>query len=103
MWSMSKLMQHLQTVQNSTALLVTGIRKLGHVTLVLKTVYWLPVIYRSKYQILVCVYKALHENAPHYLGELVYYPTSPANHTTDMVSHTVTDALEKLHQLYGTF
>ena len=67
----STLMTRLQTVQDSSAMLVTRTHKREHITPVLNPLYWLPVIYRSQYKILMYTFKALQETAPQYLKELV--------------------------------
>jgi exonuclease III len=73
----STLLTRLQRIQNSAARLVTRTRKRDHVTPVLNSLHWLPVIYRSQYKILTYAYKSLHGTAPQYLEELVvaYQPT----------------------------
>ena len=70
-------MTRLQKVQNSSARLVTGTHKREHITTVLNSLHWLPVIYRSQYNILMYTFKALQGTAPQYLEELVipYQPT----------------------------
>jgi len=73
----SPLMTRLQKVQNSSARLVTRTHKREHITPVLNSLHWLPVIYRSQYKILMYTFKALQGTAPRYLEELVvpYQPT----------------------------
>ena len=73
----STLMTRLQKVQNSSARLVTRTHKREHITPVLNSLHWLPVIYRSQYKILMYTFKALQGTAPQYLEELVvpYQPT----------------------------
>ena len=73
----STLLTRLQRIQNSAARLVTRTRKRDHVTPILNSLHWLPVIYRSQYKILTYAYKSLHGTAPQYLEELVvaYQPT----------------------------
>jgi hypothetical protein len=73
----STLMTRLQKVQNSSARLVTRTHKREHITPVLNSLHWLPVIYRSQYNILMYTFKALQGTAPQYLMELVipYQPT----------------------------
>ena len=70
-------MTRLQKVQNSSARLVTRTHKTEHITPVLNSPHWLPVICRFQYRILVYTFKALQETAPEYLEELVvpYQPT----------------------------
>jgi len=71
----STLMTRLQKVQNSSARLVTHTHKREHITPVLNSLHWLPVIYRS--QILMYTFKALQGIVSQYLEELVvpYQPT----------------------------
>jgi len=73
----STLMTRLQKVQNSSARLVTRTHKREHITPVLNSLHWLPVIFRSQYKILMYTFKALQGTAPQYLEELVvpYQPT----------------------------
>ena len=66
------LMARLQRVQNCAARLLTRTRKRQHITPVLNSLHWLPVIYRSKYKILVYAYKTLNVTAPRYLEELLF-------------------------------
>ena len=48
-----------------------------HITLVLKTLHWLPISYRSQYKLMMYTYRALNDTDPVYLKELVvpYQPT----------------------------
>jgi len=73
----STLMTRLQKVQNSSARLVTRTHKREHITPVLNSLHWLPVIYRSQYKIVMYTFKALQGTARQYLEELVvpYPPT----------------------------
>ena len=73
----STLMTRLQKVHNSSARLVTRTHKREHITPVLNSLHWLPVIYRSQYKILMYTFKALQGTVPQYLEELVipYQPT----------------------------
>jgi len=45
--------------------------KPDHITLVLNSLHWLPVIYRSLYKILMNAYRALHGTVPRYLEEFI--------------------------------
>ena len=72
----STLMEHLHRAQHTTAWLVTHTHKCDHITPVLYSQHWLPVICRSQYKTLVCAHKAIHGTGPRYLEELaVTYPT----------------------------
>ena len=71
------LTSRLQRLQNRAARLITRIRKMEHITPVLKTLHWLPISYRSQYKLMMYTYRALNDTAPVYLKELVvpYQPT----------------------------
>ena len=72
-------LKSLQLIQNAAARVLTrtGIR--NHITPVLASLHWLPVKSRIEFKILLLTYKALNDQAPSYLKELVipYYPTRP--------------------------
>ena len=70
-------MDRLQKVQNYAARVITKTPKYDHITPVLADLHWLPVKYRIEYKILLYVYKALHEEAPAYISELLV-PYIPA-------------------------
>ena len=73
----STLMTRIQKVQKFSARLVTHTHKREHITPILNSLHWLPVIYRSQYKILMYTFKALQGTVPQYLEELVvlYQPT----------------------------
>jgi len=60
----STLMTRLQKVQIYSARLVIHTHKREHITPVLNSLHWLPVIYRSQNKILVYTFKALQGTAP---------------------------------------
>jgi hypothetical protein len=47
------------------------IKKHDHITPTLETLHWLPIHYRVQYKVLLYVFKALKQEAPLYLEELV--------------------------------
>ena len=53
--------------------------------MIIMTLHWLPVRKRVIFKILLCVYKALNEQAPLYITELLSYytPTRPLRSSTD--------------------
>ena len=65
-----------QNVQNTATRVVTKTSRYCHITPILKELHWLPVQYRIQYIILTHKYKALHEQSPVYIKELlqVYRP-----------------------------
>ena len=61
----------LQHVQNTAARLVTKTRKHEHITPILNSLHWLPVVNRIKFKILLLVFKIKHGFAPTYLSDLL--------------------------------
>ena len=72
-----KLLGRLQKVQNCAARLVALSRRRDHITPILKQLHWLPVNSRIKFKILLLTYKALHDQAPSYLTQLLH-PYQPS-------------------------
>ena len=64
-------LRRLQLVQNAAARLLTGTRRHEHITPILASLHWLPVIFRIQFKIVLFVYKALNGLAPAYITELV--------------------------------
>ena len=64
-------LSRLQLVQNAAARLLTNTNRRVHITPVLNSLYWLPVLYRSDFQLLMFVFKALNSIAPSYLSDLL--------------------------------
>ena len=64
-------------VQNNAARLVLKKKKSDHVTPLLKHLHWLPIKQRIEFKINLITYKALHDQAPSYISELLepYEPT----------------------------
>ena len=62
-----KTTDRLQLVQNAAARMLTKTRMREHITPVLASLHWLPVVYRIDFKILLLVYKALNGLAPPYL------------------------------------
>ena len=65
------LLRKLQTVQNGAARLVMKLPKHCHITPTLAELHWLPVKKRINYKILLTVFKALHNQAPSYISEML--------------------------------
>ena len=66
-----KLIGKLERVQNAAARLVSRTKKYDHITAVKKELHWLPIRYRIDYKILLLTYKALNDEGPEYLKELL--------------------------------
>ena len=67
----------LQRIQNSAARLVTLTKKREHITPVLKDLHWLPVESRIIYKLMLLTFKALNNQAPKYLCELLSIKKPP--------------------------
>ena len=65
------LLHRLQLVQNAAARLLTGKRRYDHITPILATFHWLPVVFRIKFKILLFAFKSLHGLAPQNMSELL--------------------------------
>ena len=73
----NKSLKPLQLVQNAAARLLTETKKRDHISPVLASLHWLPVKSRIEFKILLLTYKALNDQAPSYLKELIV-PYVPA-------------------------
>ena len=71
------LLSKLQHVQNAAARLISFSRKHEHITPVLFNLHWLPIKYRIAFKILLITYKALNNQAPSYIRDLLtpYIPS----------------------------
>ena len=63
------LVRRLQSVQNAAAPLVTGARRCGHITPVLRQLHWLPVRQRVVFKLAGLVHQLLVGAAPAYLAD----------------------------------
>ena len=61
----------LQMIQNAAARLVFNQPKFSHVTPLLRSLHWLPVIARTEYKTLMLAYKATKGMAPSYLQNMI--------------------------------
>ncbi len=75
------LLKKLQHAQNSAARLVTKTAKFHHITPILFQLHWLPIKQRISFKILLLTYKALHNQAPAYITDLITVYT-PIHHCT---------------------
>ena len=64
-------LQKLQRVQNAAARLIFQESRYCRITLLLKSLHWLPVRYRIVFKILLITFKAVHDLAPAYISELI--------------------------------
>ena len=61
----------LQAVQNRAARLITLTKKRQHITPVLKSLHWLPVVTRVDFKVLLLIYMSLNRLAPQYVTDLL--------------------------------
>ena len=59
--------QSIQSIINTSARLITGVRKYDHITPVLKELHWLKTDERSDFKIALQMYKCLSNEGPAYL------------------------------------
>ncbi|KAJ8358777.1 hypothetical protein SKAU_G00153020 [Synaphobranchus kaupii] len=69
----------LQLVQNAAARLVFNLPKFSHVTPLLRSLHWLPVVARIRFKVLTLAYTAAKRSGPSYLQDLIqhYAPARP--------------------------
>ena len=87
----------LQRIQNTAARLIMRSPRSDSATPLLRELHWLPIVCRVDFKLLVFTYKAMHNDAPVYLCELVcpYQPTRTlrsANNNMLQVKRTRTKA-----------
>ena len=79
----------LQRIQNTAARLVKRTRKFERITPIIRSLHWLPVQQRITFKILLLVYKAIHNQAPSYLQNLISIRSSSlASSSRRLRSHT---------------
>ena len=80
-----KDLKRLQIVQNAAARLIKGLRKRDHITPTLMQLHWLPIDQRVRFKLLLLVYKALNDQGPGHLNELlqVYAPSRTLRSSSD--------------------
>ena len=67
----SKSLLRLQYIQNSAARILMRVRKFDHITPILHSLHWLPIISRTEYKISLLTHQCIYGNAPPYLKELL--------------------------------
>ena len=72
-----KELGRLQYIQNAAARLLTHTNKRAHITPVLASLHWLPIHFRIHFKILVLTFRALHNQAPSFISDLIV-PHAPA-------------------------
>ena len=72
----SSLTAKLQHVLNTAARIVTGTKIGNHITPLLKSLHWLPVVQRCAFKTALLTFKVIHGLAPSYLCELIRYSST---------------------------
>ena len=70
------MLGRMQFLQNTASHVITRTSRYEHLTLVLKELHWIPVSHIVEFKILVLLYKALHDQSPGYIKDMleVYQP-----------------------------
>ena len=90
--------QSIQSIINTTARLITGVRKYDHITPVLKELHWLKIDERIEYKIALQTYKCLSNDGPAYLTrDLV--PVASLPEKQRLKSAKSKDAVPNKHKL----
>ena len=71
------ILKKLQSVKTAAARLITYSRKYDHITPVLLDLHWLPINERIKFKILLLTFKALRQQVPTYIQDLVIRYSQP--------------------------
>ena len=90
-----KQLHRLQCVQNVAAKLVKGARKYDHVTPILVELHWLPLAERVEYKCTLLAWKAVNDQAPEYLQELISADDNGRRHRSKD-KHLLYDPMTKL-------
>ena len=69
------LLSKLQTIQTNVARLTFRTPRSAHVTLMLHSLYWLPVEKRIEYKLLMLRFKIISDQVPPYLSDLFHLYT----------------------------
>ena len=62
---------NLQRVMNTAARILTKSPKHAHITPILENLHWLPIRYRIEFKINMLTFKALHNQAPQYIADMI--------------------------------
>ena len=66
-----KLIRKMQMVQNTAARVLCRVKKFDHITPTLKKLHWLPIAYRIKYKVCLLTFKALRDQGPVYIRDML--------------------------------
>ncbi|KAK3521456.1 hypothetical protein QTP70_005786 [Hemibagrus guttatus] len=85
----------LQMIQNAAAPLVFNLPKFSHTTSLLRSLHWLPVAARIRFNTLMLAYKAKNGPAPSYLKALVTPRTAPRSLRSTSTARLVPPSLRE--------
>jgi hypothetical protein len=79
------LISKIQKLQNAAAKMIHRAKKQDHVTPLLKELHWLPISQRITFKVLLLAYKALNDEGPLYLKDMLrwYKPKVTTRSATD--------------------
>ena len=80
------LIAKMQRVQNAAVRVLFKQPKYCHVTSLRKQAHWLPIAYRIHYKILCLAYKAISDDGPEYLNNLIQFKINTGHVTRSSVS-----------------
>ena len=66
---------------NAAARLVMGLRPRDHITEAMRTLHWLPLVFRIKYKLCVMMHSVVNGRCPSYIDEIVQPVTDIAGRT----------------------
>ncbi len=90
-----RLINKLQMVHNAAARVLTRTRKYDHISPVLSTLHWIPLIHCIDFKILLITYKALNGLAPQYLSELLSHYSPPHPLRSQNSGHLIIPRISK--------
>uniref|UniRef100_A0A8P4G516 Reverse transcriptase domain-containing protein n=1 Tax=Dicentrarchus labrax TaxID=13489 RepID=A0A8P4G516_DICLA len=96
----SKTLNKLQYIHNSAARMLTHTRTRDHITPILQNLHWLPVPQRIQFKILLLTHKALHNQAPSYLTDLLHRH-NPSRSLRSSEANLLTPPPRTKHRTWG--
>jgi hypothetical protein len=67
----AKTLKPLERVMNAAPRLVMDLRPRDHITKAMRTLQWLPLVFRIKYKLCVMMHSIVNGRCPAYIGEIV--------------------------------
>ena len=73
---LNQISQKLQRIHNAAVRLLTGTKKFDLIVSVLKSLHWFSVEKRTDFKVLLLIYRALPDQAPSYMRDIVQKRTN---------------------------